>query len=41
MTLGFVFANLFKLMGASEKVIEIMRKLPLINPRGGLTIPDD
>jgi len=29
------------MMGASEKVIGIMKKLPLINTRGGLTIPDD
>ena len=41
LTLGFVFTNLFKLVGASEQVIKIMKQLPKINPRGGVTIPEN
>jgi ABC-type multidrug transport system fused ATPase/permease subunit len=40
-TLAYLYANIIKLFGASETVIAMMRELPAINPRGGLTIQNE
>ena len=36
-----VFTNLFKMSGASEKIVDIMKKEPAVNYAGGRTIPAD
>jgi len=42
MIMGFGVANLFRVAGAAEKVIAMMKMRPeTINPKGGDTIPDD
>jgi len=39
--LGVVFGNVYKMLGASDKIIAIMKHLPIVNSRGGSIIPDD
>lgn len=39
--MGFAVANLYKVAGAAEKVMEMMKYIPEVNSRGGETIPDD
>lgn len=36
-----VFNNLFKISGASEKIVAIMQHVPAVNYAGGVTIPED
>jgi len=39
--LAVVFGNVFKVVGASKTIINMMKYVPGINARGGKTIPDD
>ena len=38
--IALVFGNVFKMIGASEKIIELMQYLPAVNTNGGVTIAD-
>lgn len=40
MVLAFFFANFMKMAGASQKMIELMKDIPVIQVRGGLSLPD-
>lgn len=39
--ISFTFGNLFKMGGASEKIVGIMQLQPEVNYGGKVTIPDD
>lgn len=39
LTIGMVIGNVFKMFGASEKIIKMMKYLPTVNSLGGDTIP--
>lgn len=39
--ISFAINNLFKLSGASQKIVEIMKTEPVVNYHGGGMIPDD
>ena len=39
--ISIVFGNVFKVIGASEKIVLMMKWIPFINPRGGKTIPEE
>lgn len=41
LTIGMVIGNVFKMFGASEKIIKMMKYLPTVNSLGGDTIPED
>ena len=36
-----VFTNMFKMSGASEKLVEIMKHVPFVNCSGGKKIPEE
>jgi len=38
--LGMVFGNVFKILGASEKIIKMMKIKPQVNPKGGIILED-
>lgn len=38
--IGFVIGNVFKMIGASEKVVKLMQHIPFVNSIGGRKIPD-
>ena len=38
---GMVIGQVFKVIGASEKIVKMMQHVPKVNSRGGLFIPDD
>lgn len=39
--MGMVVGNVFKIIGASEKIITMMKLVPEVNSKGGDIIPDD
>ena len=39
--LGMVIGNVFKIVGASEKIIQMMKIIPIVNAKGGDIIKDD
>ena len=38
--LSMVFGNVMKTIGASEKIIQIMKYIPTVNSKGGIKIPE-
>lgn len=39
--LGMVVGNVFKIIGASEKIIKMMQLIPTVNSKGGIILPDN
>jgi ABC-type multidrug transport system fused ATPase/permease subunit len=36
-----VVGNVFKIIGASEKIIKMMQLIPTVNSKGGIILPDN